>query len=402
MRLVESGKIDLDRSVDTYLNRWHLPRSTFENSDVTVRRLLSHTAGISRHDYHGWDPKQSLPKIDDSLSGKTGTGEVRVVAAPGTEFSYSGAGYAILQLLIEEVSGQTFQDYMRKQVLHPLGMKNSEYGWPPRDEKTAATPYDVFGKPVPSLRYNELAAAGLATNLEDLAAFAVSGLKSPADEPAGRGLFKPETVALMQTPAPASPQYGLGYTVRPDQFAGKVAAGHGGSNRGWESFFQTVPSTGDGIVILTNGSNGGAVISSILCSWWRWGAGHDEGVECPKIDVRAALYGIYQARGLKDTIARYRELRLPGASKYDFSAIQLNSMGYELLRRDAVRDAIEIFRLNVEQFPREWNVYDSLGEALLKNGDKERAIENYKKSIELNPQNGNGRGVLKSLGVTLP
>jgi CubicO group peptidase (beta-lactamase class C family) len=412
MQLVDQGKVDLDRPVDSYLKRWHLPASSFDNSQVTVRRLLSHTSGISNHDFHGWEPESALPAIEDSLSGKTGTGEVRVVAAPGSGFHYSGANYAILQLLIEEVSGQRFQDYMRANIFQHLHMPNSQYGLPLGFLEVMATPYDGLGGALPILRYNELSAAGLTMTLRDLATFAAAGLQEPSGEPPGRGVLKQQTVVLMQSPAPASrwadrdpygpdPQYGFGYTVRPAQLVGKVGIGHGGTNRGWESFFQIVPSTGDGIVIMTNSSNGSAVISSLLCSWRRWAAGENAAVECPKIDIRTVLYGVYRSKGVKDTIARYRELRRNAPDKYDFAVWQLNSMGYDLLRKGDTTEAVDIFRLNVEQFPQDANVYDSLGEAYLKQGEKALAIDNYKKSLDLNPQNDNARDVLKKLEMPM-
>ena len=410
MRLVESGRVNLDRPVDSYLKRWHLPPSPFDNSQVTVRRLLSHTSGVSNHNYHGWDPASALPPIEDSLSGKTGTGEVRVVDAPGSGFHYSGANYAILRLLIEDVSGESFQDYVKANIFQKLRMSKSQYGLPPGFQDVMATPYDGLGRALPLLRYNELSAAGLTTTLRDLAKFAAAGLQGPAGEPAGRGVLKEQTIALMQFPAPGSrwadrdpygpdPQYGFGYTVRPAQFLGKTGIGHGGTNNGWESFFQIVPATGDGIVIMTNSSNGSAVISSLLCSWRKWAAGQSVNVECPTIDIRAVLHGAYRAKGVKATVARYRELRRDSADRYDFGVLQLNSMGYELLRTGDTPGAIEIFRLNVEEFPQDANVYDSLGEAYLKQGDKTLAIENYKKSLQLNPQNDNARDVLKKLEV---
>ena len=407
MQLVDKGKVDLDRPVDSYLQRWHLPPSSFDNSQVTVRRLLSHTSGISNHDFHGWNPENPLPPIEDSLSGKTGTGEVRVVTTPGSGFHYSGANYAILQLLIEEVSGQRFQDYIRVNIFQPLHMSNSQYGLPPRFQQVMATPYDGVGSAIPILRYNELSAAGLTTTLRDLSKFAAAGLQGPAGEATGRGVVNERSIGQMQSPAPNSqwadrdpfgpdPQYGFGYTVRPAQFAGNVGIGHGGSNRGWESFYQIVPSTGDGIVIMTNSSNGGALIASLICSWRKWAAGNTD-VECPKIDIRAALYGVYRSKGVKDAVAAYGSLRLNAPNKYDFGALQLNSMGYELLRNGDTSAAVEIFRLNADQFPTDANVYDSLGEAYLKQGDKARAIENYKKSLNLSPQNENARDVLKKL-----
>jgi len=412
MRLVERGKIELDQPVDAYLKGWHLPPSPFDAKQVTVRRVLSHTAGISNHDYHGWDPASPLPPIVDSLSGKTGTGEVRVVSTPGTGFSYSSADYVIMQLLIESVSGISFQDYMQAEVFQPLGMQNTWFGLPPDFARIMALPYGPFGEPLPILRYNELAAAGLTTTLRDLAGLAAAGLKGPNGSPPGRGVLKPRNIDIMQTPQPhtrwadrdpygPNPQYGLGYTVRPEQFAGKAGVGHGGTNRGWESLIQIIPATGDGIVLMTNSSNGAAVISTVLCLWRKWAA-QGATAACPTIDIRAALNSVYIHQGARAAVDRYRELRRDQPDRYDFSVHALNSMGYDVMRRGDLAGAIEIFKLNAEQFPRDWNVYDSLGEALLKAGDKPHAIESYRKSVELNPNNDNGRQVLSSLGASIP
>jgi CubicO group peptidase (beta-lactamase class C family) len=410
MRLVEEGKVDLDRPIDTYLRHWHLPSSSFDNAQVTVRRLLSHTAGISAHDYHGGDPDQPLPPLPDSLSGKTGSGEVRVVAVPGSAFHYSGANFVILASLIEDVSGQPFGAYMASEVFAALQMTQSQYGLPPRRD-SMATPHDAFGNPLPVLRYNELAAAGLTTNLRDLATFAAAGLSGPSAGRPGRGVLKPGTVALMESPAPASrwadrdpygpdPQYGFGFTVRPEQFAGQVGVGHGGSNNGWESLFQIVPATGDGLVVLTNSSNGSAVIASLLCAWRRWAAG--PAVACPALEVRIPLLAAYRSAGVAAAITLYRRLRQDEPDAYDFSVSQLNSLGYQLMRRGDRQAAVEVFRLNADAFPGEWNVHDSLGEAYLAVGDKLRATSSYRRSLELNAQNDNAREALQGLGVGAP
>jgi Flp pilus assembly protein TadD len=96
----------------------------------------------------------------------------------------------------------------------------------------------------------------------------------------------------------------------------------------------------------------------------------------------------------------YRKLRREEGAKYDFSSTQLNSLGYQVMRTGNTSDAVEFFKLNVAEFPQDWNVYDSLGEAYLELGDKAAAIANYKKSLELNPHNDNGREVLKELGAS--
>ena len=147
MRLVERGKVDWT-SRGRLPERLALAPSQFDTKQVTIRRVLSHTAGISNHNYHGWDPASRLP-IVDSLSGKTGTGEVRVVSAPGTGFGYSGADYAIMQLLIESVSGLSFQDYMKAEVFQPLGMQHTGFGLPPDFAQIMALPYGPLGEALP-------------------------------------------------------------------------------------------------------------------------------------------------------------------------------------------------------------------------------------------------------------
>jgi CubicO group peptidase (beta-lactamase class C family) len=335
---------------------------------------------------------------------------VHVTAPPGSAFAYSGANFLVLELLVEEVSGQPFQAYMASHLFQPLHMTHSQYGLPSRFHDVMAVPYDSLGKRLAVLRYNELAAAGLTTDLHDLAAFAAAGLpgRTPKLLP-GRGVLKPTTVALMQSPAPSTrwaerdpfgpaPQYGLGHTVRPEQFAGRVGVGHGGTNNGWESLFQIVPATGDGIVIMTNSSNGSAVIASLLCAWRRWGGG--PAVDCPRVEVRIPLLGAYATKGADEAVAVYRRLRREEPEGYDFSVTQLNSMGYQLMRSGDLQGALAIFNLNVEAYPSDWIPYDSVAEAYAKAGDKARAIAGYRRSIELNPANDNGREALKALGAS--
>ena len=411
MQMVDEGKLKLDVPVDNYLRRWHLPQSSFDNSQVTIGRLLSHTSGVSEHGYHGWDPTSPLPPIEDSLSGKTGTGVVQVVTTPGSGFHYSGANYAILELVIEEISGRPYSAYMDSQIFRQLHMSHTQYGLPSDFEKTMAKPYDALEDPLPILRYNELAAAGLTTSIHDLAIFAAAGLQGRTGSKPGRGLIKPESAREMQSPEPntkwadqdpfgPNPQYGYGYTVRPEQFRDEIGVGHGGTNNGWESILQIVPSTGDGIVIMTNSSNGSAVIASVLCDWRQWAVGYGKSPSCPTIEVRIPLLRAYRSGGTTELISLYRRLRQNESTNYDFSSNELNSLGYQVMRLGDTAGAVEIFKLNVEQFPQEWNVYDSLGEACLKLGNKTEAITNYKKSLDLNPKNDNGRNVLKSLGVS--
>ena len=406
MRLVDAGRAELDAPVDTYLQRWHVPVSAFDARQVTLRRLMSHTAGISEHGYGGSDPAAPPASVVDSLLGKTGTGEVRLIAAPGAGFRYSGANYRIVELAIEEISGEDYRTYMQARVLAPLRMTHSRFGLPTDRTVSMATPYDSLADPLPVLAYNDYSAAGLTTSVRDLARFAAASLT-------GRPVLRTDTLRSMHAPAANTrwtdrdplgpdPRYGLGYTVRPAQLDAHTGIGHGGSNSGWESLFQVIPDTGDGIVIMTNSSNGTAVISSVLCAWREWKAVAGKAVECLAVDARVPLFAAYKRAGTAAVVEQYRKLRAEPAAKYEFSASQLNSMGYLLMRRGDAAGALSIFELNAATFPGDWNVHDSLGEVLLKAGDQTRAIESYRKSIELNPHNDNGRKVLRELGEVVP
>ena len=97
MTLVERGELGLDTPVDTYLTRWHLPESTFDERGVTIRRLLSHTAGLSLHGYPGWGPDDPLPTLEESLSGKTnGPGAVFLDDAMKSLSAFASAAARIL------------------------------------------------------------------------------------------------------------------------------------------------------------------------------------------------------------------------------------------------------------------------------------------------------------------
>ena len=135
MRLVQQGKLDLDAPVDRYLTRWHLPPSPFDADGVTIRRLLSHSAGLNSQDYSPIATRP-LPSLEQSLSGESGgvnarrgSDDVRITMAPGQQHSYSNGGYTLLQLAIEEVTGEPFARYMQREVLDPLGMTHSSFTW---------------------------------------------------------------------------------------------------------------------------------------------------------------------------------------------------------------------------------------------------------------------------------
>ena len=271
MHLVEEGRLNLDAPAEQYLTRWHLPPSEYDADGVTIGRLLSHTAGLSLHGYPGFPPNAALPSLEESLSGATNdAGSVYILQEPGSGHTYSGGGYTLLQLIIEEVTGEPFADYMQREILTPLGMSRSAYVWLPELQPMTATGYDSEGYAEPNYLFAAQAAAGLYSTASDFGSFIAAAMPGPDGEPAGRGILSPEAVALMTSPHPeANGEYGLGYAMEtlPN---GMRMASHYGANYGWAAYYALMPEPREGIVILTNSDNGFSVIEEITNLWAEW------------------------------------------------------------------------------------------------------------------------------------
>lgn len=258
MRLAEAGAIDLDAPVARYLERWSPDGHGYDADGVTVRRLLSHTAGINVPSVSGVDPDEPLPTLWDEIERgrpELGIEPVRIASAPGSTFAYSGGGYLILQALIEDVTDRPFADWMAAEVLRPLGMTSSSFGLDSGLEKNAATPYAVDGSTYALRRFPGLAAAGLWSMIDDMATFLTAHCASPDGEEAGRGVISPATLTSMWSPQAPADRYGLGYQVHPPLGDHPVVA-HSGSNFGWKADFLVFPGLGLGIAALTNVDEG--------------------------------------------------------------------------------------------------------------------------------------------------
>ncbi|MEL6812233.1 MAG: serine hydrolase domain-containing protein [Bacteroidota bacterium] len=266
MKLFEEEKIDLDAPASKYLTRWKLPDSDFDSGKVTIRALLNHTAGISVHGYPGFNSAKNLPSIEASLDGENGSvrenEKVEIILEPQTKFQYSGGGYTILQLIIEEVSQMAFADYMDHNIFRPLGMKHTSFNLTPELLKNSATPYDEKGNEMYMVRFTAQAAAGLHTTLDDLVIFWKASFEN-------NPVLQAESLNTLITPTVlANNDYGLGYMVM-DRFGFRLI-GHAGSNDGWQAGMMFHLESESGIILLTNGSNGKRVAFGALQKWAQW------------------------------------------------------------------------------------------------------------------------------------
>jgi CubicO group peptidase (beta-lactamase class C family) len=281
MTLVEAGKLDLDAPVATYLTRWTLPESEFDNSKVTVRRLLSHMAGLTDGlGYAGFAPGAKVQSLEESLTRAADAspgadGRVRVGLAPGTKWKYSGGGYTLLQLVIEEASGEAFESYMQRAVFQPLGMNRSTFAFDPDKLSNLAPLYDADGKEAAHGRFTALAAACLYTTASDMTRFIQAHLTGSSGEPAGRSVLKPETLKLMRQPHASqmgADIWGLGTMLYVPNGAGDFIIGHDGKRQpAINTAVRLNPSTGDGIVVLQSGNQ--LLATTVAGEWVFWQTG---------------------------------------------------------------------------------------------------------------------------------
>lgn len=282
LALVQEGKLDLDAPVSTYLTRWALPASKFDNNKVTVRRLLSHTAGLTDGlGYAGFEPGAAVQSLEESLKRPAdvspgASGVIEVGYEPGSEWRYSGGGYAILQLLIEEVSGESFEGFMQRVVFRPLGMVRSSYPWTPAEGSTLATFYDVNSKPSTHYRFSAVAATSLYTSASDLTRFIQAHLPGKNGEPVGRGVLDPALINEMWRPHASkfgADIWGLGTILYAKNHKGGFVVGHDGNN---EPAINTAarlnPATGNGIVILETGEP--LLATRLAGEWVLWETGN--------------------------------------------------------------------------------------------------------------------------------
>jgi CubicO group peptidase (beta-lactamase class C family) len=499
MKKVEQGRISLDEDINNKLTSWKLPENEFTaKKKVTLRNLLSHTAGTTVHGFPGYAISEKVPTLQQILDGTApaNTAAVRVDFEPGTRFRYSGGGTTISQLAIMDIEKKPYPEIARETVLAPLGMSNSTYSQPlPVDwRKKAATGYRQNGSEVEGKIhiYPEMAAAGLWTTPTDLAKFAIELQLSLAGR--SNKVLTKQSVETMTSSF--MDDVGLGFFI--EKHGNALYFGHGGADEGFRAELVVSRDKGYGVAVMVNSDNGQIIREVIrsVASAYGWdeflpapyeiisldatklaeysgryqvnpdrvltiapasvaggktillatptgdqpfeilpisettfirrdanikynfvrptnpaaGNGTSPGIGLELLGAAGALptkrlsaetlvpFEMLLAGKIPEAIEGYRKIYKETPRNASVTENRLNNLGYSLMQQKKLQEAIALFKLNVEFYPKEWNVYDSLAEAYMTNGDKELAITNYRKSLELNPQNTNGREMLKKLG----
>jgi CubicO group peptidase (beta-lactamase class C family) len=392
--LVEHGKLVLDEDVNKKLISWKVPDNDFTKTEkVTLRRILSHSAGLTVHGFPGYATDAPLPTLPQVLNGEkpANTAPVRVDFLPGSKVVYSGGGVTIEQQLVIDVTQKPFPQFMKAVVLDKLDMTDSTYEQPLPPALAALTATGTYADGT-SVKgrwhvYPEMAAAGLWTTPTDLAKFGIEIAKSKHGQ---SNLLLSESMTR-QMLTPQIENAGLGFFMAPhnvNQFA------HGGADEGFQAMFVMLGDEGQGAVVMTNSDNGVIVANHLIesiASEYRWK------FEYGKPSAGEVLQILADKKGTKAALQEYAELKKTSAAGYDFNEGDLNLMGYALLSQKKFDEAIDTLKLNVEMYPNSGNVYDSLGEAYMDEGQKDLAIQNYEKSLQLDSTNENAVTMLKKL-----
>jgi len=389
LKLVDAGVLDLDTPVAKLLPGDYAedPRAR----RITPRHVLTHTTG-----FPNW---------------RSGPG-LKMFFEPGERFSYSGEGFVYLQKAVERATGQTLESLMTRLVFEPLGMRSSSYVWQDRFEGRTATGHDGVSKPIPLRRpWEAIAAASLHTTAIDYAHFLIAALDGAGlaektraemlrmqirvDEGCDNCIARKPTGRLSREIG-----WGLGWGL--EESDGGVALWHWGDNgSGFHCYVLGDPRRRSGVVVLTNSLGGHGIIPDVVTA--AVGRRHPAfaWLDYERYDSPARTwFKDILARGSPAIEAdRDRRAEKPGPA---LTETQVNRVGYWLLSKKKIKEAVAVFQRNAADFPQSWNAYDSLGEAYAADEQRERAIASYEKSITLNPENVNGVEMLRKLKAETP
>jgi len=265
LKLVQDKKLDLNTDINTYLKTWKFPYDTASHDKkITIAQLLSHTAGLTVHGFWGYDRKAKIPTVSEILDGKSpaNSASVRSFMEPGKKFQYSGGGTTITQLIITDVTGQSYDKFMYENVLQPIGMPNSFYSQPPPADKLklCATGYYNNGKEVTNKFhvYPEQAAAGLWMTPGDLCNYIIE--TQLAYEGKSAKILNQEMTKLRLTPY-LNPSSAFGAFIEerkldPKQKESTLYFQHNAGNEGFcGTSYGSLDGEGNGVAIFTNVTN---------------------------------------------------------------------------------------------------------------------------------------------------
>lgn len=390
MQLVSENKLALHEPISTYL-----PDYPKKNGDqITLHHLLTHTSGTPSYtSYRSYRDMMRDPYRPAGIVELFADSALQFT--PGEKFEYSNSGYFLLGFIIEKTTGKTYEQALQEKIFTPLNMNNSGYDNARPVIKNRASGYNKNGTSYTNANYIDMsvpyAAGAIYSTVEDLYLWDQALYTEKL-------LPKKYLDLLFEEHIPAGrSDYGYGWEMG-EMSIGSTdlqveTIGHSGGINGFNTKITRIPADRSSIVLLSN--TGGAPLREMTRAIN--GILYDKNYDFPKRSVAHSMLEVIGIEGMAKGISFYEEVKDSSGFYHDEN--EMNLAGYSFLQIGNAKDAAPIFKLNIEAFPEAFNVYDSYGECLLVIGDTTQAIENYKKSVQLNPGNQNGLNVLEGLGV---
>lgn len=377
MQQVQSGKINLEATISDYLPAY---RIDIGNS-VTIHQLLTHTSGIPNY--------TSLPTFRE-ISRRPWTVSEFVAECcsgdlefqPGSKFLYSNSGYFLLGAILEEVTGKTYEELLQGYILHPVGMENSGHDHQQLVLKNRASGYYPTAFGYDNADYSDMsvpyAAGAMYSTAEDLYLW--------HQALCSEDLLSQEHRDIMFT----AHQSGYAYGWWHDKLAfgsshdSVEVVWHAGGIRGFYSLI-TRQLDGRNLVVLLNNTAKYDVSELRDITVAILGILHDKPYDLPSMSGLELLRKTIREEGVSAAVDKYRNLKDDTLADFEFREFELNWLGYQLLDRGLIDEAVTLFELIVQEYPDSYNAYDSLGDAFRRKGAIDSAIRNYQKSLQLNP-----------------
>jgi CubicO group peptidase (beta-lactamase class C family) len=394
IQLWEHGKIDLDAPVIKYLPYFRLADERYKQ--ITVRQMLNHTSGMPDVQDYEWDK----PQYDDGALERfvRSLGDRKLIADPGAKMQYSNMAFEVLGDVIAKVSGISFEDYVKRNILDPLGMKSSTLLVKQATPTLLTSPhvqsasYEVEVSKV--FPYNRMhsPSSTLYSNVLDMSRWAIANMNR--GELDGKRILKAASYDLMWKPAGEKfPQIGISWFL--NTYREHAVVTHSGGDTGFASNLVLLPEKKIAVVMMSNFDR--APLRAITNAALDVALGLKPEPVAIRTTIDRVLFKTISTEGLERAVKQYYDLKKNQPQTYDFQERLLNILGYNFINQGKFREAIRVLQLNVEAYPDSSNVYDSLGEAYMRNGDKGPAIENYEKSLKLDPSNRGAVEALKKL-----
>lgn len=391
--LVEQGKINLEAKLTDYLPYFTMADERYK--DITIKHMLTHTSGIPNTNDYEWDK----PQHDDGAAERYARShrDKTLDFEPGSQYRYSNPAFDILCDVIAKASGMSFEDFMRTAIFEPAGMKNSSFFRPEKENPLATSPH-IYGDSLQRVvseiyPYNRRHAGSstLHSNVEDMLLWAQLYLNKGTLD--GVEVFTEQTYELITRVHTPDSLRKVGLSWFHGNLNESLILNHSGGDTGYRTFFGFMPKQKSAVVIMANADNFWTVNSAagILKN-----AVFYDSVR-PQAPIHYKLKDYILTEGIDKVKAVYQEEKDKSISLYDLDSGNLDDLGYWLIDREYLEEALDVFMFNTELEPEHAGWVDSVADAYRAMDSTDLAIQWYRKALVMKPDQGFSERKLKEL-----